>query len=135
MKEKRFLVYSLVLLACLLAVGFLYPPNANAQKESVTFRLEWSPDGYHGPYYAALKKGYFAEQGLEVTILLGKGSGSTVQLVGAGENPIGNASYSVLAQAVDKEVPVKAVFGIYQKNPLGIVTFQDLGVKTPKDLI
>jgi len=122
-------------LIIMIVIGLICPASTTAKKEAVSFRLDWSPGGNHGPYWSALKKGYFAEQGLDVTIHLGKGSGDTIKLVGSGESQFGFASYSVLAQAVNKGLPVKAIFGTYQKNPLGIITFKEQGIRTPKDLV
>lgn len=86
-------------------------------------------------FFASLDKGYFDEQGLDVTIQAGQGSSSTIQLVGSGANTFGFAGYSVLIQAVDKGVPAKAIFGMYQKNPQGIITFKERNIRTPKDLV
>lgn len=42
-------------------------------QEKVTLRLDFIPNGYHGPFYMALDKGYYREDGLEVQI--GRGFG------------------------------------------------------------
>src|SRR5438067_9572580 len=50
--------------------------------EKLTFSLDYIFYGGHAPYFLAQERGYFAEQGLDVHIVEGKGSASTAQVVG-----------------------------------------------------
>ena len=50
----------------------------------MNFILDWSPHGMHAPFFLAAEKGWFKEAGLDVTFQDGRGSASTVNLVGAG---------------------------------------------------
>jgi NitT/TauT family transport system substrate-binding protein len=124
-----------ILSAALILMTIYATPAGAAAREAVSLRLDWVVVGYHAPFFVAADKGYFNEQDLEVTIQAGQGSSNTIQLVGAGTSTFGFAGYSVLAQAVSKGVPVKAVFGMLQKNPQGIITFKERGIQTPKDLV
>lgn len=49
--------------------------RASAQKlTDVTFSLNFIVLSRHAPWYVALAKGYYKEEGLNVKIILGKGS-------------------------------------------------------------
>ena len=43
--------------------------------DKVTLNLNWFYVGDHSPYFVALDKGWYKEEGLEVNIVTGKGSG------------------------------------------------------------
>src|SRR5260370_25245906 len=59
-------------------VVFISPDGAGAA-EKVTVALDFTLSGYHAPWFVAQDKGYFAEQGLDVTLGRGYGSGGTVK--------------------------------------------------------
>ena len=112
-------------------------PTAGARRpatERLTFQLPWKAGGTYSPFYLALKKGYYAEQGLEVDIVEGQGSAPTAQIVAAGSAPVGFVEGSVLIQSVSEELPIKGVAGIMQRNPASIIVPRSSGITTPKDL-
>src|SRR5512135_2651131 len=92
MNTKRWLV-----LASLGALVVLLCSNAEAQTK-VNFQLNWKITGDHAPYYVAMDKGWFAEEGIEVNVILGQGSGYTVQALESGKAEIGIS---------DAPVPIK----------------------------
>jgi NitT/TauT family transport system substrate-binding protein len=64
-----------VTLALLLAVAV---PSPGAGKD-LQFVLDFMPDGFHAPFYAALEQGFYKDEGLNVRISRGYGSGDTVR--------------------------------------------------------
>ncbi|MCC7047466.1 MAG: ABC transporter substrate-binding protein [Alphaproteobacteria bacterium] len=122
----------LAALAALLAIGLSAPVGA---QDKIAFRLDWSLQGTHSPWFLASEKGYFKAEGLDVTILEGQGSATVVKLVASGSaEPIGFADYATMMKGVAQGLPVKAVFGINQTSPMIIMSRADNPVKTPKDL-
>ncbi len=103
-------------------------------RDKVTFRLAWILYGHTPSYYLAKEKGYYLEEGLDVTIFEGQGSATTVKLVAAGTDTFGEADYGTMAKGIARGIPLKGVFGILQTHPMGVATPQDLGVKRPQDL-
>src|SRR3974390_1908084 len=78
-----------ILMAMLLAfTGFSLLAAAPAPLEKVDFLLNWKVTGDHSPYYVALKKGWFKEAGLDVNIIIGQGSGYSVQAIDSGKADI-----------------------------------------------
>jgi len=49
-------------------VASLYSPTAQAQERDLKFVLDFISLGRHAPWYVALGKGYFKDEGLNVTI-------------------------------------------------------------------
>ena len=87
----------------------------------------------HAPFYLAQAKGWFDGAGIKVKIVDGKGSASTVGLVGAGQADIGHASLSVMAIARSKGLPVTAIGSILRTNEVGVIFSKGKTYKGPKD--
>ncbi len=83
------------------AVTLAAAPLAVAQ-DKVSLRLNWYLGGLHVPFYYGKDKGYYAAEGIDLTINEGRGSANTVQVVAAGSDTFGLAdSSSVVAHGVE----------------------------------
>jgi NitT/TauT family transport system substrate-binding protein len=120
-------------LAGALALALLSNSTAIAQ-EKLSVRLDFLPYGSHAPFYLALEKGWFKENGVEPTIEDGTGTTTTVQLVGAGKYDIGYAGFVSAMVAREKGIPVKAIAGVLRKSDLGVVVDEKGTIQKPKDL-
>lgn len=107
---------------------------AAADPDKVSVRLDWLPGAYHAPIFVAKDKGYYREQGLDVSVSAGQGSISTLQVVGSGNDTIGLANISALTLAAARGVPVIAIAGLIQRAPEAVISLQSSGIKSPKDL-
>jgi NitT/TauT family transport system substrate-binding protein len=78
--------------------------------QPLSIALNWFPEAEHGGYYAAVEHGYFAEEGLDVTLLAGGPKAPVIPQVAAGRVPFGvdNADKLLLGRA--QEADVIAVF-------------------------
>lgn len=103
--------------------------------QHVDLLLDWVPSGEHAPFYLALAKGYYKAAGLDVQIIPGKGSVSTMQEVAAGTYPIGLASGSVVATGITKGLPEKVVADYFQTDPDGVIVLDKSNITKPQDLI
>ncbi|GHV94506.1 nitrate ABC transporter substrate-binding protein [Spirochaetia bacterium] len=98
--------------------------------------LDWTPNTNHTGLYAALEKGWFAEEGLSVEIMQPPEDGALVLL------SLGNVEFAVDFQesmgpaiAKDREaLPVQAVAAIISHNTSGIMSLAKSGIKRPRDL-
>lgn len=122
--------------AALAAVGLTLASSYSAgAQESVSIRLAWVKTAANAaPYYYAVDKGLYAAEGLNVTVLEGKGSPLSVQLVASGDVFIASADLAIVAKAIEKDVPVRAVFGELQENAMAVLSIEPKGIKVPKDL-
>jgi len=124
-------------LLALLAVFCCLPvagPAAAADRTPVNFVLDWIVGGRHTGWFAALHKGYFAEEGLDVRISRGYGN-SGIQRLASGQNEF---SFNDIAIAIVSRVrdglPVKAVSVSYAKHPSAIFTLKKSNIRSLKDL-
>lgn len=128
----RPLVAFTVIASVLLAPG-LSGAQTSSERVSATLRLDWVPGAHHIGPLLALKHGYYAEEGLDLKVQPGRGSGLTVQAVAAGNDLFGFADAGLMAVALSKGAPLIMVSNITPTGPSGIIT---LGRKltSPKEL-
>jgi NitT/TauT family transport system substrate-binding protein len=96
--------------------------EAAAQKTTATLRLDWVPGAHHVGPILALKRGYYADEGIDLSIQPGKGSGLTVQAVASGNDAFGFADAGLMAVALSKGAPLVMVANITATGPTGIIT-------------
>ena len=102
----------------------------------VKFALDWKFEGPSAPYFVAIDKGYYKEQGLDVTVDSGPGSVQGIARVAAGTYPLGFFDINSLVKYLDQNpgAPVTAILMVYDNPPFAIVTTAKSGIRTPKDL-
>src|SRR5215469_6383267 len=119
-----------------LAAGALAAPAVSraAALKPVTFTLDWLYQGASAGFLVAREKGFYRDAGLDVTILAGKGSGTTAQLVANKATRIGFSDGFVVANGVAKGMAIKTVGTIYRRDPAAIMVLADSPIEAPKDL-
>ena len=105
-----------------------------AAQEKATLRLNWLVYGFHTPFHLGVEKGYYKAEGIDLEIGEGKGSGSTVQVIGAKGDTFGLSDGASIINGITKGAPIKAVMGIMDTTPFAIIAREDSGIKTLKDL-
>lgn len=112
-------------------------PESPAQDpvENITLVLDWTPNTNHTGFYVALEKGYFAEEGLNVSIVQPPEDGATT-MVASGQAQFGIDFQDYLAPVFTSEenIPVEAVAALIQHNTSGIISLKEDGIDTPKGL-
>lgn len=103
----------------------------------VKFTLDWAYQGPQAPFLVALYKGYFAAEGLDVTIDRGYGSADAVTKIATGVYDIGFADINSMIEfnVQNPERALIAVAIVYDFAPFSIVTLRGRGIETPKDLV
>lgn len=105
-------VMAAAIAACLSA------PAAQAQQMTdVKFILDFISLGRHAPWYVALGKGYFKDEGLNVTILPSKGTADAIRTVATGGAELGFIDIPSLVAAGGAGSVIKIVAANYQKPP------------------
>jgi NitT/TauT family transport system substrate-binding protein len=108
-------------------------PLAQAQ-DKASLRLNWYLGGLHVPFYYGKEKGYYAAEGIDLTINEGRGSANTVQVVAAGSDTFGLADSSSLILTAAKGADIKSVMSLLNTTGFSVVSLAESGIKTPKDL-
>ena len=106
-----------------------------ADTTKLTFVLDYTPNTNHTGIYAAIAKGYYAEEGLDVEVVQPPEDGADA-LVGAGKAQLGMSYQDVMANYLgsDDPLPVTAVAATIQHNTSGIISRQGDGITRPKGM-
>ena len=122
-----------ICLAGVAIAGLLAGTPADAA-DKVQFRLNWILYGFHTPFYLGLERGYYTEEGIDLTIGEGQGSVRAVQTVGAKGDDFGLSDGGSVVAGATKGAPVKAVMAITNSSPYALSVRADIGIKTLKDV-
>src|SRR5207244_5127165 len=120
------------LLVTVLALAML--PAAAHARDAVSFRLNWYLGGLHVPFYYGKDRGFYQDEGIDLTINEGRGSANTVQVVAAGSDTFGLADSSSLILTASKGADVKSVLSLLNSTGFSVFSLAESGIKTPKDL-
>ncbi|UOQ49909.1 ABC transporter substrate-binding protein [Gracilibacillus caseinilyticus] len=94
----------------------------------------WFAQPEHGGNYAALEEGFYAEEGIEMSIEPGGPQISATQLVASGKMDFGYTSGEDILNARDKGIPLVAIGAIFQVSPYVLISHADAGVEDFEDL-
>lgn len=102
----------------------------------ITISLDWTPNTNHTGIYVAEAKDYFAEAGLDVTIIQ-PAENSAVSLTASGQAQFGIDAQDTMAAAlaIDEPLDVVAVAAILQHNTSGIISRAGEGLDTASGLV
>jgi NitT/TauT family transport system substrate-binding protein len=120
--------------AALLGVA-LFAGTACAQETTIKFTLGWKTQGSDAAFFYAKDNGYFKEEGLNVVIDQGEGSGATVTRIMSGAYDAGFGDVNAIIQNAStkpQDAPVM-VYMIWNQPPFAIVTKKTSGIDTIKD--
>jgi NitT/TauT family transport system substrate-binding protein len=115
-----------------LAAILLAGPALAADK--VTLMLNWYVYGEHAPFYYGKEKGFYADQGIDLEIQEGRGSGTVTQVVAAKTVPFGYVDVPTMMRGAVKGAPVIAVGVALQTNPMSVMGFADKNIRKPDDI-
>lgn len=119
-----------VFTACTIFAGV-----AQAEETTIKFTLGWKTQGSDAPFFYAKDHGFFKEEGLNVVIDQGEGSGATVTRIMSGAYDAGFGDVNAIIQNAStrpQDAPVM-VYMIWNRPPFAIVTKASSGINTIKD--
>lgn len=100
--------------------------------EEMKIGLSFIPNIQFAPFYVALEKGFYAEEGLEVTI-----RNHSQDLFGAlvsGDEDMIFAAGDEMLQARANDIPIVYVAEVYTQYPVALVVPADSEIQSPADL-
>ncbi|MBL8345760.1 MAG: ABC transporter substrate-binding protein, partial [Rubrivivax sp.] len=95
-----------------LCAGALFGTPAFAQ-DKVQLQLNWFHLADHSPIYLALKKGYYKDEGIELTVLRGSGSADSAKKIELGQADFGISDAPTVLTAISKGANLKMVAVVY----------------------
>lgn len=135
MFNRRLFSASFAMLAGLALAGVSTVP-AMAQT-AVKLTLDWRFEGPAAGFLLAQDKGYFAAEGLDVTVDTGNGSVEAIPRVATGAYEFGFGDINSLIKFLDEDPtqPVKSIMMIYDKPVFSVIGRKSLGITDdPKSL-
>ena len=122
----------------LMAASAALPLTARSAYAATPFTLQasWINDAEFAGYFTAIDKGYYADEGLDLTYLSGGPDviPETALIAGKADITLTTPDTTVLAIST-QGAPFKIIGAQYQKNPIGIVSLASNPIKTPQDLV
>ncbi len=128
---KKLLLLTVTLAFSLMACTS--PQVTAGELNKIRLPMGYIPNIQYAPFYVAVEKGYFAEEGIEIEFDYSFETDG-VSLVGAGELPFAVASGEQVLLAREQGLPVVYTFAWYQQFPISVIAAADLNIKEPKDL-
>jgi NitT/TauT family transport system substrate-binding protein len=119
----------------LTAAGVLACALPAAAQDKVQLQLNWFHLADHSPIYLALKKGYYKEEGIDLTVLRGSGSADSAKKIDLGQSDIGISDAPTVLTAIGKGANLKMVAVVYDKAGNNVFFRKSANIKTPKDLV
>lgn len=101
------------------------------------FTLDWVIQGQHAPFLLAKSKGYFDQEGVDVTIDVGNGSAGAIQRLASGAYDMGFADLSTLIEFLGNNPNLprpQAVYMVHERNPNALFAMKKSGITKPADL-
>jgi len=122
--QKLFLIILFLLMSAL---------NASVN-EKVSIQLKWKHSFQFAGYYVAIEKGFYADEGLDVTLKEIDLSRDFTKDVTDGKSEYG-VSVSSLVVYHAQNTPVVLVSQIFQHSPLVLISHRDSNITTPYEML
>jgi NitT/TauT family transport system substrate-binding protein len=100
----------------------------------LTVQLDWVAEPEHGGIYQAAARGFFAAEGLDVTIVPGGPNAFVVQKIATGQAQIGQGESTDILQKIATGLPVLSVAAVFQDDPSGLLVNAASKVQRLEDL-
>jgi NitT/TauT family transport system substrate-binding protein len=115
------------------AIALCMAATASNAADPLTLQLKWVTQAQFAGYYVAKAKGFYDEEGLDVTIKAGGPDVNPSQVIaGGGADVVVDWMPSALATR-EKGVPLVNIAQVFQKSGLMLTCRKDSGIKSPAD--
>lgn len=108
---------------------------AKPAPDAITVQLSWFHTVEFAGFYAAVEKGFYADENLSVSLLPGGPDVDPLRVVQAGTAQLGVTSGDNLVRARAANITVTAIMAIFRSSPLIVMSLPDSGIQRPQDLV
>lgn len=103
---------------------------------AITMQAAWINDAEFAGYFLAIDKGYYTDEGLDLTYLSGGPDVIPEATIIAGRADLALTTPDTTIRAISEQgAKFKIIGAQYQKNPIGIVSLKSNPINSPADLI
>jgi len=134
-KRRTYIAFCLVVVVTVLLEGcHKSAPESGQGLTKITLQADWYPQPEHGGFYTALVKGYYKEEGIDLSIQPGGPYVVVPQQVASGSAQFGMASSDQILESVADGQPLVGVAATMQRDPQGIMVRKDSPIHSFADL-
>jgi NitT/TauT family transport system substrate-binding protein len=133
MRSKRTFALLAVLGFVLAACTSNAPGGSAGAKTPIRLQLQWFPQAQFAGYYAALDKGYYADEGLDVTILPGAVDIVPATVVAGGKAEFGISWVPRMLAPRESGADVQVIGQVFQRSATTQVAFKTSGITSVAD--
>ena len=108
--------------------------KASSGLTPVKLQTDWYPQPEHGGFYDAQIRGYYKDEGLDVTILPNGPYVNSTQEVSVNAVQFAMGSSDNVLESIGNDAPLVAVMATMQRDPQAVMVHQDSPVHSFKDL-
>lgn len=112
-------------------------PNDDADAAGltpITLQLQWVAQAQFAGYYAAVDQGFYADEGLDVTIAEGGGDIVPQDVLAAGDADFAISWVPKVLGSIEQGGSITDVAQIFERSATTQISFADKGIETPADL-
>lgn len=111
------------------------PPEADESGlTTVTLLNDWYAQPEHGGFYQAFAEGYYAEAGLDVTIIPGGPNTMAAQKIATQQVEFSIGRADEIITQISNGVPLVIVGALMQHDPQALMVHEESGIESFKDL-
>ncbi len=132
MRSKRTFAL-LAVLSVVLAACSSTPGGSSASKTPIRLQLQWFPQAQFAGYFAALDKGYYADEGLDVTILPGAVDIVPATVVAGGKAEFGISWVPRMLAPRESGADMQVIGQVFQRSATTQVSFKSSGINSVSD--
>jgi NitT/TauT family transport system substrate-binding protein len=133
MAKRIFRIQCVLIFISLFVLGCRHPSD-NGGPTKIVFQADWYPQPEHGGFFNALARGYYKDEGLDVTILPGGPYITVEKQVSAGSAQFGMGSSDKVLESNAQGQTLVAVAATMQHDPQGIMVRKDSSIHSFSDL-
>ncbi|MBB5156397.1 ABC transporter substrate-binding protein [Saccharopolyspora phatthalungensis] len=123
------------LLGAVLLLSALSGCAAGSGKNQMSLMVDVAYLPKHAPFFAAVKRGFFAAEGIDLTLMPGSGSSNTVTAVETGKVDAGWADFGTTILSQGRGAKVKQVNLLQARSAYAVVGLKGKGINGWGDLV
>src|SRR6266540_329301 len=105
-------------------------PGGGSAKTPIKLQLQWFPQAQFAGYFAALDKGYYGDEGLDVTILPGAVDIVPATVVAGGKAEFGISWVPRMLAPRESGADVQVIGQVFQRSATTQIAFKSSGISS-----